>query len=113
MANVSQQQLADLSGVAKPTIANIERGIHRTAKLDTLEKLAKALKCDVSQLTGERISGDFKVIDEFLESSIARELNLDPSEIAWLRELRINWLNRTPSHMSILSMIEALRYSRE
>ena len=45
-AGLSQEQLAEKSGVSRITIANIERGAQTVLKSSTIIKLADALKVD-------------------------------------------------------------------
>lgn len=45
-AGLSQEQLAEKSGVSRITIANIERGTQTVLKSSTIIKLADALKVD-------------------------------------------------------------------
>jgi transcriptional regulator with XRE-family HTH domain len=111
-ANLTQSELSERSGVARPTISNIEAGVHRTVRLETLEKLAEALDCPISALTGE-MGGENAAIEAFMASSIAVELDLSREEVAWLRELRIKWRRgRRPSGLSFVYLIEALRHAR-
>jgi transcriptional regulator with XRE-family HTH domain len=49
---LTQEELATLSGVSRPTIAALERG-YRQAYSSTTDKLAKALKVKPRDLTGE------------------------------------------------------------
>ncbi|MHB0979272.1 MAG: helix-turn-helix domain-containing protein [Thermoleophilia bacterium] len=46
---LTQQQLADLTGIRRPNIARLERGVH-AASLETLERLAAALETSVVEL---------------------------------------------------------------
>lgn len=46
---LTQQQLADLTGIRRPNIARLERGVH-AASLETLERLAAALETTVVEL---------------------------------------------------------------
>ena len=46
----SQVQLARLSGIPQAMIRNIESGKARSPRVDTLAKLATALKCTVDDL---------------------------------------------------------------
>lgn len=107
---MSQQELADRSGISKPTIANIERGIHKTVRLSTLEQLAESLHCDVTELMGEAAGEDAAAIEEFVQSEAAREIALQPAEAAWLRKLRISWPGRPPK-ASLIHLVEAFRYA--
>lgn len=45
-AGLTQEQLAEKSGVSRTTIANIERGSQEFLKSSTIIKLADALKVD-------------------------------------------------------------------
>jgi len=50
---VTQEQLADLSGVHQSVISAIERGHTLSPRLDTLKKLAGALGASVEELVAE------------------------------------------------------------
>ena len=52
LLNMSQQELADQVDLDRSQISNIERGIKKTT-IDRLEKIAAALKCNVSDLYGD------------------------------------------------------------
>lgn len=47
--DITQEQLADKTGLTVESISNIERGIFGP-KFDNLEKIAKVLKVEVKQL---------------------------------------------------------------
>lgn len=49
-AGLTQEQLAEKSGISRVTIANIERGILSFIKSSTVIKLADALKVDLQVL---------------------------------------------------------------
>lgn len=46
---LSQEELADLAGLHRTYIGSVERG-ERNISIDNIERLAKALKCDVIDL---------------------------------------------------------------
>jgi transcriptional regulator with XRE-family HTH domain len=50
---LTQQQLADLSGVPQSRISEMERGVTKRVSLDVLERLAKALRVPAARLIGE------------------------------------------------------------
>ncbi|HBR02294.1 helix-turn-helix domain-containing protein [Syntrophomonas curvata] len=50
---LTQEQLADLSGVHQSVISAIERGQTLSPRLDTLKKLAGALGASVEELVAE------------------------------------------------------------
>ena len=47
---MTQIELADKSGVSRPTIANIESGVQKNTLTGTLIKLADALSIDVQEI---------------------------------------------------------------
>jgi transcriptional regulator with XRE-family HTH domain len=51
---LSQYELAMLSGVARETIANIERGAAKNLKLETIRSLCRALKQPLEALVSGR-----------------------------------------------------------
>ena len=46
----SQSELARRAGVGQPLISDLERGVRKSATLDTLAKLARELTCTVDYL---------------------------------------------------------------
>lgn len=54
---LSQVQLARLSGIPQAMISNIESGNTRSPRVDTLSKLAGALKCTVDDLIEDEDEG--------------------------------------------------------
>lgn len=54
---LSQVQLARLSGIPQAMISNIESGNTRSPRVDTLAKLATALKCTVDDLIEDEGKG--------------------------------------------------------
>lgn len=50
---LNQRQLADKSGVPQPMISMIERGVVLNPRVDTMHKLAVALKCTVDDLVAD------------------------------------------------------------
>lgn len=48
--NLNQRELSRKSGVPQPMISLIERGIVLNPQINTMYKLAKALKCTVDDL---------------------------------------------------------------
>lgn len=74
---VSQYKLAKLSGVSQPTISAIEADDQtRSPAVDTVEKIARALGCQVSDLMGEaQPSTKEYTQDQLRLLSIVRQLN--------------------------------------
>jgi len=52
-AGLTQEQLAEASGITRPHIGNIEAGAYTNITTDTLELLAKGLSCSVADLVSE------------------------------------------------------------
>ena len=51
--NLNQQELAERSGIPQPIISQIETGLVKAPRIDTMMKLAKGLKCTVDDLVDE------------------------------------------------------------
>lgn len=62
--NVTNAQLAELSGVTLSTIDKITAGINANPKLDTLRAICKVLKCSLDDLDDTPISPDKATPDE-------------------------------------------------
>ena len=50
--DLTQEELSKESGVSRAVIAGLESGIRRSIMVATLERLARALRTDLNQLTG-------------------------------------------------------------
>jgi transcriptional regulator with XRE-family HTH domain len=50
---LNQRELSDLSGVPQPMISEIENKIVKFPRVDTMAKLARALRCTVDDLIEE------------------------------------------------------------
>ena len=73
---LSQYRLSKLSGVAQPTINSIEReGQTRSPAIDTVQRIASALRCTVAELVGENVEGEVLDQDEGRLLFIYRQLN--------------------------------------
>lgn len=48
--NMTQEELADKSGVCRATISGLENGMERATTIKTLSRLAEALEVTVDQL---------------------------------------------------------------
>lgn len=57
-AGLTQEQLAERSGLKRSHISNIERGVYKGVKQEVLTKLAKGLSMNTSQLAESIYSGD-------------------------------------------------------
>lgn len=54
-ATLTQEELAEVSGVSRPTIAELERG-GRGGQPSTIRKLARALGCEPQDFYGEELT---------------------------------------------------------
>lgn len=74
--NLSQYRLAQISGVAQPTIHSIEKeGETRSPSFDTVQRIAAGLRCTVAELAGENVNGEILDQNEERLLSIFRQLN--------------------------------------
>jgi transcriptional regulator with XRE-family HTH domain len=107
-AGLTQEALADRSGVARPTIANYERGASANVEMATLAALAGALGCQVADLVRELPSG-YAVIADLLDSYLERWAKIDAptdAELAWLRGLSPTfWFGGEPTPDSVHDLI--------
>lgn len=53
-AKLTQAELANLSGVPQAVISDIEKGITQNPRLETVKKLAVALKFDIADFSIEK-----------------------------------------------------------
>jgi len=111
-ANISQDALAEKASLSRGTIAQIETFRAKATRYETIERLAKALGVTVRELTsmpqGEGPADPY--IKEFLESPLAKQLQLTDNEKRWLGSLPgISWMGDAPTPMTFFYMVEALR----
>jgi len=115
-ADLSQEQLAERSGVSRRTIAGIETGSNENPELGSLAALAKALGRTVADIVGQPVMGRVgeAAIAEFIASPVWNGQVLRPpassDEIAWVRTtaMRIFGALR-PTPETIARLIEARR----
>jgi transcriptional regulator with XRE-family HTH domain len=115
--NLSQQRLADASGVNKATINQIERG-RRSPNVETLEKLATALGVEMGDLfpkgqaslldfAGERREADTaERLIRFGERMVARfdselEGRVEAEDLDWFEHARVMY----GEYVAILNMV--------
>lgn len=114
-AKLTQEGLADASGVARSTIADYERGSARTVQLDTVEALAGALKCAPEDLIRELPQGSVVVAD-LLDAYLERWEKIDQPtkrELAWLRGLPTSfWFGGEPTPDSVHDLLAHYRKRR-
>jgi len=58
---MTQQKLAEKSGIAQSVISDIENGATQDPRFDTVVKLAKALECTLSEFL-DRCGGEEKAV---------------------------------------------------
>lgn len=82
---ISQERLAELSGISRGTIAILERNSSSDVKAGTLKSLAKALNVSVSELfddeVKESVNENEKEITVGALRTLAKALNVTPGEI--------------------------------
>lgn len=78
---LSQERLAELSGVSRGTIAILERNGSNDVKAGTLKSLAKALEVPVSELFEEEKQDSEKEITVGALKTLAKALNVSPGDL--------------------------------
>jgi transcriptional regulator with XRE-family HTH domain len=53
-AELTQAELARLSGVPQPVISGIETGVTRNPRVETMRRLANTLHCTIEELLEEK-----------------------------------------------------------
>ena len=112
-AGITQERLADLAGMSRLNLIDIERGNNANPKQETLRHLADALGTSMDDLTAAsgRVGPEF--LAEFLASPWASDIKPNEEEVEWLRSLpRITWLSAKPSNKAIAALIEARRSTK-
>ena len=115
-AGLSQEKLAERSGVHRVTIASIESGEHGEPDFGTIDKLARGLAVRVADLTeGATDSTPIaEALDTFKSSPWGQIDRPSENEEKTLRELPgSTWINIQPTPETIHHMLLALRASRQ
>ena len=108
-AGLSQEKLAELAGVSRPTIANIELGKY-FPRWGTMMRIAQALKCAPEDLSGNGRNPPIDHVERFLLSDWARVIKPEADEVKWLKSLPvISWLGGEPTDETFARLLEGLR----
>ncbi|MDQ0492331.1 helix-turn-helix domain-containing protein [Paenibacillus brasilensis] len=85
---LTQQQLAELSGLDDAYIGSVERG-ERNFSIDTLEKVLTALNVSISELmfSKEHMTKDETIRQEAIDEFVALTSKLDEKQIGILRRV--------------------------
>lgn len=103
MCDLTQEKLAELAGVS--SVKMIESG-RRNGRLGTLQKIADALHCRVSDLFEDDTLRISDALAEFLSSPMAHDVTDD--EVNYLQGIRVPGRTLTPvSYYKALEMIRA------
>lgn len=111
-SGMSQEELAERAGLSRFTIAGIETSRHRNVTTETLVKIAKALNITPQDLLNPEDSGLAKLVEEFMDTQIGRDLALTPDQKKWLSTLLGAWPPLPLTHLCLLHLAEAIRLSR-
>lgn len=68
LKGMTQEQLADLAGMSFSYLGKIERGEYNV-KIQTLEKVAKALECSLAALLSDSVFKDVEMTEPVLEAA--------------------------------------------
>jgi len=95
--HISQNKLAKLSGITQPTISAIEAPDQtRSPALDTVEKIARALHCEVSDLMNPESKKEQEAHTDPLRESVIRDYDrLSPDARRLVRQY-IDLLQASP-----------------
>lgn len=113
-AELTQEQLAEKAGLARVTVAFIESGRTKDADGATLNKLARALNVDVSELL--RVEGDVDTayVETFLASPWGQVTKPTDDELEWLRGISArSWVGIDPVPEAVHHLIQARRTSKK
>jgi transcriptional regulator with XRE-family HTH domain len=85
---LTQQQLAELSGLDDAYIGSVERG-ERNFSIDTLEKVLTALNVSISELmfSEEHVTKDETIRQEAIDEFVALTSGLNEKQIGILRRV--------------------------
>lgn len=85
---LTQQQLAELSGLDDAYIGSVERG-ERNFSIDTLEKVLTALNVSISELmfSKEHVTKDETIRQEAIDEFVALTSRLNEKQIGILRRV--------------------------
>ena len=107
---MSQERLAALANVSRSTVAQLEGGRYKGARVSTVLQLARGLRTSPSALLHGAGSEDTQVIDAFLDSGEARALAPADEEVAWLRDLpAIFWADIPPTTETVALILRLRR----
>lgn len=76
-AGLTQEELAEASGIAARSISDLERGINRTARKETARLLADALRLDGSARTAFEAAARGRVADDGVPVAVIRARGID------------------------------------
>lgn len=101
MLDLTQQQLADKSGVSRKQISDFEMDVQKNPRKQTIEKLANALGIESEKLISSN------PLDEILELSIASEAHEKLSKLAELNNQSVEDVASEILKRAILSEMES------
>lgn len=109
-AGLTQKQLAQAAGLNKMTVLRIEGAKTDGVNLDTLQRLARVLGVQVSDLEPESEGIAGPLVDQYLADGIGQYDKPTEEEIAWLRtQAAAFWDGMKPSIRALHEMIEFRR----
>lgn len=109
-AGLGQKELAKAAGISHMTVLRIENAKQEGVNYDTLQRLARVLGVQVSDLEPEAEGLAGPLIDEYLTSGIGQYDKPTDEEITWLRtQAAAFWDGMKPSVGALHEMIEFRR----
>lgn len=113
--DLTQEQLAERSGVSRQTIIDLETGVREGARLDTMVKLGNFFHMKPSDMmvpVPDDVASAKSMLDSFSGSPFAAVLQPppQPEELKWIESLpAIVFFTLRPSHQTIQHLILGYR----
>ena len=107
------QELADKSGLYKSNISDIENEKRFKPNIKTLEKLARALECEIGDFFERSIDKEEEEMTQGLRDLLADEkqltlLKISDEELEWIKTIRFR-TNQRPTKETYIDMLYTYR----
>lgn len=111
--SLTLQELADKSGLYKSNISDIENEKRFKPNIKTLEKLARALECEIGDFFERSIDKEEEEMTQGLRDLLADEkqltlLKISDEEFEWVKTIRFR-TNQRPTKETYIDMLYTYR----
>lgn len=111
-AGLTLQELADMTGLYKSNLSDIENEKRFKPNVRTLEKLAKALNCEIGDFFGRSIDKGEEItrgLKELLNDERSMTLlKISSDEVEWMKSIRFS-PDRMPTKDTYIDMLYIYR----